>query len=202
MTRCHTHPSDQENGAMPTIKNKVTHDEYLEFDAASSEKHEFYNGDIFAMADGSFNHSTIGLNITTTLRNSLRGKPCRPMNSDMRIHTPSGLDTYPDISVFCGDPELTDKQGTLNNPSLIIEVLSPSTRNYDRGDKFWHYRSIITLQEYLLVDSESIYVEHHQRQSKDVWLLHEYRDLQSTLELKSIGVSIDLAALYEDTLFS
>ena len=85
---------------------------------------------------------------------------------------------------------------------LLIEVLSPSTRNYDRGDKFWHYRSITTLEEYLLVDSESIYVEHHQWQSKDEWLLHEYRDLQSTLQLKSIGVSIDVATLYEDTLFS
>lgn len=186
---------------MQAIKNKVTRDEYIEFDDSSSEKHEFYSGDIFAMAGGSFNHSTIGLNIATTLRNSLRGKPCRPMNSDMRIHTPSGLDTYPDISVFCGDPELTDKLGTLNNPALIIEVLSPSTRNYDRGDKFWHYRSIVTLEEYLLVDSESIYVEHHHRQSKDEWLLHEYRDLQSTLELKSIGVNIDVAALYEDALF-
>jgi Uma2 family endonuclease len=124
------------------------------------------------------------------------------MNNDMRIRTPSGLNTYSDISVFCGDPDLTDKQGTLDNPVLLIEVLSPSTRNYDRGDKFWHYRSITTLEEYLLVDSESIYVEHHQRQSKDEWLLHEYRDLQSTLQLKSIGVSIDVATLYEDTLFS
>ena len=185
---------------MQAIKNKVTRNEYLEFDAASSEKHEFYQGDIFAMAGGSFNHSTIGLNIATTLRNALRGKPCQPMNSDMRSRTPSGLDTYPDTSVFCGDPELTDKQGTLHNPVLIIEVLSPSTRSYDRGDKFWHYRSVPTLEEYLLIDSESVYVEHHQRQSKDEWLLHEYRDLESTLALQSIGVSISLSALYEDTI--
>ena len=80
---------------MPTIKNKATREEYLEFDEASSEKHESYEGDIFAMAGGSFNHSTIGLNIATSLHNSLRDKPCQPMNSDMRIRTPSGLNTYP-----------------------------------------------------------------------------------------------------------
>jgi Uma2 family endonuclease len=186
---------------MSVIRNKATRDEYLELDDASPEKHEFFQGDIFAMAGGSFNHSTIGLNIATTLRNALRGKPCQPMNSDMRIHTPSGLDTYPDISVLCGEPELTDKRGTLHNPVLIIELLSPSTRSYDRGDKFWHYRSIPTLEEYLLVDSESVHVEHHQRQSKDEWLLHEYRDLENTLQLKSIGVTLSVAVLYEDTLF-
>ncbi len=186
---------------MQALKTQTTRTEYLEFDASSPEKHEFYDGQIFAMSGGTFNHSTIGLNIATTLRTQLRGKPCQPMNSDMRVHTPSGLDTYPDISVFCGEPELSDKDRTLHNPVVIIEVLSPTTRSYDRGDKFWHYRSIPTLQDYLLIDSESIYVEHHQRQKRDEWLLHEYRNLENTLTLNTLGLTLALSMFYEDARF-
>jgi Uma2 family endonuclease len=186
---------------MQALKEKITRTEYLEFDESSPQKHEFCAGQIFAMSGGTFNHSTIGLNIATTLRNQLRGKPCQPMNSDMRVHTPSGLDTYPDISVFCAEPELSDKERTLHNPLVIIEVLSPTTRNYDRGDKFWHYRSIPTLQDYLLIDSESVYAEHHHRQNKDEWLLHEYYDLQDTLTLDSLGTTLTLAVLYEQARF-
>ena len=183
-----------------TLKIQTTRTEYLEFDASSSQKHQFFDGQIFAMAGGTFNHSAIGLNVATTLRNLLRGKPCQPMNSDMRIHTPSGLDTYPDISVFCNAPELMDNDRTLLNPVVIIEVLSPSTRSYDRGDKFWHYRSIVGLQDYVLIDSETIHVEHHHRQQRDEWLLHEYRKLDDTLRLESLGLTLPLAVLYEDVM--
>ncbi|WP_245706955.1 Uma2 family endonuclease [Thiothrix caldifontis] len=179
---------------------QTTRTEYLEFDASSPEKHQFFDGQIFAMAGGTFNHSAIGLNVATTLRNLLRGKPCQPMNSDMRIHTPSGLDTYPDISVFCNAPELMDNDRTLLNPVVIIEVLSPSTRSYDRGDKFWHYRSIAGLQDYVLIDSETIHVEHHHRQQRDEWLLHEYRKLDDTLHLESLGLTLTLAVFYEDVM--
>ena len=119
---------------MHALKTQTTRDQYLAFDAESEEKHEFYDGQIFAMSGGSFNHAAIGLNVATELHNQLRGKPCQPMNSDMRVHTPSGLDTYPDISVFCDEPELTDNDRTLHNPVAIVEVLSPSTRSYDRGE--------------------------------------------------------------------
>jgi len=180
---------------------QTTRAEYLALDAVSSDKHEFYDGQIFAMSGGTFNHSTIGLNVATALRNLLRGKPCQPMNSDMRVHTPSALDTYPDISVFCGEPELSDNDRTLHNPMVIIEVLSPSTRNYDRGDKFWHYRSIPDLQDYLLIDSESVNVEHHHRQSKDEWLLHTYYSLADTISLDALGIELPLTMFYEDTRF-
>ncbi|MEZ5535559.1 MAG: Uma2 family endonuclease [Thiolinea sp.] len=186
---------------MQALKTQTTRAEYLELDESSPEKHEFYNGQIFAMSGGTYNHSTIGLNIATTLRNQLQGKPCQPMNSDMRVHTQSGLDTYPDISVFCGEPELTDQERTLHNPVVIIEVLSPTTRNYDRGDKFWHYRSIPALQDYLLIDSESVYVEHHHRQSRDEWLLHEYYNLEDKLKLDSLNVTLTLRAVYEHARF-
>lgn len=183
------------------LKAKTTRIEYLEFDASSPEKHEFFDGQIYAMAGGSFNHSAIGLNVATTLRNQLRGTPCQPMNSDMRIHTPSGLDTYPDVSVFCNESELTDDDRTLLNPVVIIEVLSPTTRSYDRGDKFWHYRSIPGLQDYVLIDSESIHVEHHHRQNRDEWLLHEYRTLDDSLHLESLELTLLLAVFYEDVKF-
>ena len=186
---------------MQAVKEQTTRSEYLDFDETSAEKHEFYDGQIFAMSGGTFNHSTIGLNIATVLRSQLRGKPCQPMNSDMRVHTPSGLDTYPDISAFCGEPELSDKDRTLNNPVVIVEVLSPSTRSYDRGDKFWHYRSIASLQDYLLIDSESVYVEHHHRQNKDEWLLHEYRDLGDSIMLDALGLTLSLQSFYEDARF-
>ncbi len=180
------------------LPSTLSRAEYVALDAASPDKHEFLDGQVFAMAGGSFRHSLIGLNAATTLRQLLRGKPCQPMNSDMRIHTPSGLDTYPDVSVFCQQAELTDNDRTLLNPAVIIEVLSPSTRSYDRGDKFWHYRSIAGLQDYVLIDSESIYVEHHHRQRRDEWLLHEYRSLADTLYLPALDVTLSLAMFYED----
>ncbi|HPE61068.1 MAG TPA: Uma2 family endonuclease [Thiolinea sp.] len=187
---------------MQVLKAHVTRVDYLEFDAASPDRHEFLDGHIFAMSGGSFNHATIGLNIATILRNQLRGSPCQPMNSDMRIHTPSGLDTYPDVSVFYNKAALTDDNRTLLNPVLIVEVLSPSTRSYDRGDKFWHYRSIPHLQDYVLIDSESIHIEHHQRRNRDEWLLHEYRRLEDTLHLASLGLTLTVAGFYEDVTFS
>lgn len=183
---------------MQALKTQTTRSEYLKLDELSPEKHEFYDGQIFAMAGGTLNHATIGLNTATTLKNLLRGKPCKPMNSDMRVHTPSSLDTYPDISVYCNEPELSDNNRTLHNPVVIIEVLSPTTQSYDRGDKFWHYRSIPTLRDYLLIDSESIYVEHYHRQTKDEWLMHEYRQLTDEIKLEALNVSLSLANFYED----
>ena len=183
------------------MKSHITREEYLEIDSTSTEKHEFYQGDIFAMSGGSFNHSAIGTNLTTTLQNLLDKTPCRPMNSDMRVTTPSGLDTYPDISVFCGDPELTDNNCTLLNPALLIEVLSPGTKNYDRGDKFLHYRSIPSLQDYLLIDSESIHIEHYQRQNSNEWLLHEYREPDALIHLKSVDKTVAVKRIYQQVTF-
>lgn len=187
---------------MEVLKTHATREEYLEYDSASEQKNEFYQGEIFAMSGGTFNHSAISTNVTSALSNLLNKSPCRPMNSDMRVSTPSGLDTYPDISVFCGDPELADNSCTLRNPALLVEVLSPGTKNYDRGDKFLHYRSIPSLQDYLLIDSESIHIEHYQRQNVNEWLLHEYRRLDGDLYLKSIDKTLSVKRVYEQINFS
>lgn len=182
---------------MQAIKTPISREDYLKLEEVSPEKHEFYQGQVFAMAGGTFEHARIGLNVTTELAVCLRGKPCQPMNSDMRITTPSGLNTYPDASVYCGQPELTDSNKTLLNPVLIVEVLSPSTRSYDRGDKFHHYRSIPSLRDYLLIDSETVLVEHYQRIGAYEWNLHEYRRLTDILNLDSIKELLTVSVFYE-----
>jgi Uma2 family endonuclease len=180
--------------------SQTSREDYLAQDAAGGQKHEFYRGEVFAMAGGTFRHADIAGNVLTALRLKLRGKSCRAMNSDMRLHTPSGLDTYPDVSAFCGAAELTDKDTTLLNPVLIIEVLSPSTRDYDKGGKFTLYRSILSLRDYLLVDSEELFVEHFRRSGGE-WVLHEYREWGDEVPLASIGESLALADIYEDVVF-
>lgn len=186
---------------MRALKEHSTREEYLDFDDASSEKHQFYNGEIFAMSGGSFNHARIGTNATFQLQARLSGSSCQAMNSDMRITTPSGLNTYPDASVYCGDPELTDNDNTLLNPVLIVEVLSPSTRNYDQGDKFTHYRSIPCLQDYLLIESEFVHIAHYHRQGKHEWLLREYDSLEDELLLTAVPLPVTVSAFYENVKF-
>ena len=182
---------------MQAINTQISRDDYLRLDAAATEKHEFYRGQMFAMAGGTYQHARIGLNATTELAVRLRGKHCQPMNSDMRVSTPSGLNTYPDASVYCLTPSLTDNNRTLLNPVLIIEVLSPSTRSYDRGDKFMHYRSIPSLQDYVLIDSETVLVEHYQRIGTYEWHLHEYRQLTDPVTLALVEQTLEVACFYD-----
>ncbi|GAB6042058.1 Uma2 family endonuclease [Endothiovibrio diazotrophicus] len=178
---------------------KISRDDYLAMEEQSPIRHQFLAGEVFAMTGGTFNHAAIAGNILSALSRRAAGKPCRPMNSDMRVHTPSGLDTYPDVSVFCGKPELTDDQRTLLNPAVIFEVLSPSTRTYDRGDKFVHYRSITSLLDYVLVDSETLAVEHFRRSPDGrEWVLHEYREPTDTLPLPAIEAELPLAEIYQE----
>lgn len=180
------------------IKQGYSREEYLALEDTADMRHEFFQGEIFAMSGGTFNHAALSGNVYFALRAKLRGNPCQPMNSDMRIHTPVGLDTYPDISVYCGQPQLIDNHRTLLNPVIIIEVLSPSTRNYDQGEKFKLYRSIPTLQEYLLIDSESVEVTHLCKLDSAEWLLHEYLLITDTILLKTIAQSLSLAEIYEN----
>lgn len=186
---------------MRALTNHSTREEYLAYDEASAEKHQFYKGEIFAMSGGSFNHAKIDTNATSQLQSRLAGSTCEVMNSDMRVSTPAGLDTYPDASVYCGEPELIDNNCTLTNPVLIIEVLSPTTRNYDQGDKFTHYRSIPALQNYLLIESEFMHIAHYHRQGKHEWLLREYQHGEDELLLTSIRKSVTVADFYQGTKF-
>lgn len=174
----------------------LSREDYLSLEKQGELKHEYYAGQVFAMAGGTFRHARVAGNIYTSLAIALRGKSCQPMNSDMRVHTPSGLDTYPDVSVYCGEPELIDNERTLLNPLVIIEVLSPSTCDYDRGGKFAHYRSISGLQDYLLVDPDSVLVEHYHRLGRDEWHLQVHSNPTNVLSLAVLGVKLSIQELY------
>lgn len=190
--------------AISYSKRKYTIDEYLEMENAASEKHEYYQGEIFAMSGARMPHNRIAKNLLISLGIKLRGKPCEPFGSDVRIHIEKNtLFTYPDITVFCEEPKSLDG-GELDflNPTLIFEVLSPSTRNYDEGEKFRLYRDIPTLKEYILVDSESISVRAHVLNNAGSWEQKEYNSLNDTLVLPTIQVSVPLTEVYEGINFA
>ncbi len=183
---------------MALPENFMTPEAYLKFERASETKHEYFGGEVFAMSGASSNHSTISGNAFAALHLQLRSQSCRVYQNDMRVRTPSMLYTYPDISVVCGEPRFDDKAfDTLINPTLIIEVLSPSTERYDRGRKFQHYRTIETLQEYVLIAQDNPRIERYLRQPNDEWLLTDIQGLDAVLELPSIQCRLVFADTYE-----
>jgi Uma2 family endonuclease len=182
-------------------KNKISIEEYLQMEKESLVKHEYYKGEVFAMAGAGARHNLIFSNLFIAIGKKLGGKPCRPYGSDMRVHIPENtLFTYPDISIFCGDiinsPEDED---TIINPIVIIEILSPSTKDYDRGDKFQLYRQIPSLKDYMLVDAAAIHVEVFSLNERSHWELTEYNQLAQTISINSISLAIEMADVYEAT---
>ena len=188
----------------PALKyNYISPEEYLEAERAALEKHEYYQGEIFAMSGASLKHNKIFSNLFRDIAFKIKGKGCRPYGSNLRIHIPKNtLFTYPDISIICGEPDLTDdKFDTATNPSVLIELLSKSTRNYDKGEKFILYRDIDSLQEYILVDTEKVYVEKHIRNADNNWQLTEYKTLDSSFIITTFSLSFLLKDIYEDLSF-
>jgi len=180
-------------------KSKFTIEEYLEFEKTSEEKYEYYQGEIFAMSGSKVPHNTISVNIIAALKQKLKGKSCQPFNSDQRIYIPeNSLFTYPDISIICGAIiTLNDDDWNILNPSVIIEVLSPGTKDYDRGGKFKLYRDIPTLKEFILVDSETVNIEAFRINDRGYWELEEYKETGTALLIKTIGVAISVEEIYE-----
>ncbi len=185
--------------AIAYSQQKISIEEYLEMENAAVEKHEFYKGEVFAMSGAKLAHNEICVNLLVTLKNKLKGKSCKPYNSDQRIHIPSNtLFTYPDISIICGEViTLNNDEYNALNPTVIIEVLSKSTKNYDRGEKFKLYRDIKTLKEYILVDSESLHIEAFRLNKNNHWELEEYNNANNYLEIKAIDESVLIAEIYE-----
>ncbi len=178
--------------------SKLTEEQYLALDRAAEFKSEFFDGDMFAMSGGSMQHARLQKNITGELYDALRGGECEPFGSDFRVRVSSRMYTYPDISVVCGKPLLADgRQDILLNPVVIVEVLSPSTENYDRGLKLQRYRTIATLQDYILVDQSQIRIEQYTRQENNLWILRDYQSLDEELIVGSIGVSLPLGRIYD-----
>ncbi len=184
-------------------KKKFTIEEYLEFENHSPEKHEYYQGEMFAMAGAKVVHNLIAVNFLSLLKQKLKGKSCQPFNSDQRIHIPqNSLFTYPDISIICGEIMTLDQdEYNVLNPSVIVEILSPSTKSYDKGEKFTLYRDIASLKEYLLVDSERIRIEIFRLNEKNHWELEEYKTMSEILEIKAVSLSIPLDEIYEGVEF-
>ncbi len=186
-------------------KRRLTAAEYLAIESTSEIRHEFLDGEMFAMSGGSLWHNLIKDNFARAVANRLSGGTCRVVTSDQRLKVDAtGLYTYPDVLVFCGPPVMEDGvHHTLTNASLVAEVLSNSTEKYDRGLKFSHYRRLDTLQEYLLIAQDRFSVEVFQRQDagsssagSDAWLLSAAAEREAEVRLSSLGITVPLAEIY------
>ena len=174
-----------------------TPEEYLALERKATLKSEYLNGEILAMSGASLAHTRITLDIATELNNQLRGGTCEVITNDMRVKTgPKGAYFYPDIVVFCGEPQVEDNVfDTLLNPILVVEGLSPSTEAFDRGEKFRHYQELASLREYLLVSQDRVRVEHY-RLTKTQWVQTEFRGHEDVLSLTSIGCELPVRDIY------
>lgn len=183
-------------------KRSWTVEEYLTFERSSDVKHEYVAGDVFAMAGATATHNIIVANIIASLHAQTRQRDCTVFPSDMRLKIVSyNSYTYPDVTVVCGEIRYEDEhQDTLLNPTLIVEVLSPSTEQHDRGRKSQYYRSIPSLKEYILVSQHEPHVEHFVRHSDYQWLFTETSDLRSAVHLPAIGCTLALADIYDRAL--
>ncbi|MDQ5910013.1 MAG: Uma2 protein [Pseudomonadota bacterium] len=186
-----------------SAERMLTELEYLDQERRAENRSEFYRGQIYAMAGASRAHNLITVNLTRELSQRLKGRPCEVYSSDMKVKVKSsGLYTYPDVTIVCGEPRFDDAQNDiLLNPKIILEVLSPSTEAYDRGDKFEHYRRLASLSDYILVAQHRCRIEHFSRQADGRWLLVEVNDLQADLALDSISCALPLAEIYERVVF-
>jgi Uma2 family endonuclease len=180
-------------------KTYLTPEEYLAIERKAECKSEYFNGEMFAMVGASERHVLIVTNVVAELRGQLRRRPCTVYATDLRVRvSPTGLYTYPDVIVVCGQPQFADDQkDTLLNPTLIVEVLSESTKDYDRGGKFEHYRTLASLSEYVLIDQAKYHVEHFVRQPDNRWLLSETNRLEDTIHLLSVDCDLALAEVYD-----
>lgn len=181
-----------------------TPEQYLEIERRAEFKSEYYAGQMFAMAGASREHNVITGNIIRRLGNALDGRPCETYPSDMKVLvSATGLYTYPDVSVACGEPQFLDRQSdVLLNPLVIVEVLSDSTEAYDRGVKFALYQRLDSLQEYVLVSQDKARVEKYLRQPNGQWLYSRTDGLEGEIGLASLGCCLPLSEVYARVTFA
>lgn len=185
----------------PALKIRMSPEEYLAFERASPEKHEYADGEIFAMSGGTFAHAALAGNLIAELRVALRSRRCSVLTSDMRVHIPaSGRYVYPDATVVCGPAKLQDgHRDNLLNPRLIVEVLSDSSEAYDRGDKFVHYRTLESLHTYVIASQKGPQIEVFSRQADNGWLLRVYGPGQRAAII-DLDIFLDVDSVYQDAL--
>lgn len=188
-----------EEPALAYGKQYITLEEYMEMENASDEKHEYYKGEVFAMAGAKLPHNIVAGNLYYQLRHKLKGSPCQPYNSDTRLHIPNNtLVTYPDITVICGEPDtLNDDNMTVLNPSVLIEVLSPSTAEYNKGKKFMMYRDIPTLKDYIMADPAKRTVECWFINPSGFWQQQVYTLADDTFLINSLQLELAIADVFE-----
>jgi len=176
-----------------------TPEEYLTLEEAAEYRSEYYQGEIFAMSGGSANHNRIIKNLVIALESNFENKPCEAFITDMRLLVKkNGLYTYPDVMAVCDQLEFAEERDdTLTNPTVIVEVLSKSTQDYDRGGKFTLYRAIETFQEYVLIDQHSIHVEYFHKLDDGRWILQEFSNIDDILTITSIDFEISLQQIYQ-----
>ena len=181
--------------------HKMTAEAYLLWEAQQETRHEYLNGEILAMSGGTLPHNDLAINLLVLMRPTVRAKGCRINMADAKVNV-SKLNAYfyPDLVVSC-HPEDLAAQNAIANPTLIVEVLSPSTREYDRGDKFKFYRALSSLQEYVLIDSDRISVEYFRREEGRMWLYTLY-EAGETLALQSLGIEVEIDVIYEGVRFN
>lgn len=182
---------------------KISPHEYLAQERQAEIKSEYIDGDVVAMTGASRQHNLISLNIAASLHSQLRSRPCEIYMGDMRVAVDEAeFYTYPDIVVVCEDPQFLDGElDTLLNPTLLIEVLSPSTASYDRGEKFNRYRQLSSLQEYLVVAQSTPALEHFRKKSQREWILIDILDPEALIELPSIQCQLAMKDIYEKVNF-
>ncbi len=181
----------------------ITRQEYLEQERAAPSKSEYLAGKIYAMAGASEAHNLISINVTGGLWFQFKGRPCKVYNNDMKVFVEStGLYTYPDVVALCGEARFDDKRNDiLLNPSVIFEVLSPSTEAYDRGEKFNHYQRISTLTDYVLIAQDKIRVERYQRQTDGSWRYTCHEDSEEVIHFTALECALRLADIYDKVEF-
>jgi Uma2 family endonuclease len=181
-------------------QSRLSFDDWLAIErTATDQRSEYVAGEVFAMAGGTEEHNLIVLNVGAELRTQLKGRPCRVYPSDMKVHIGSDdVGTYPDVMVICGERQFYDgRRDVVKNPTLIVEVLSDSTEAYDRGDKFRHYRSLQSLQAYLLLSQYRMQAELFLRQPDGTWSLSSYQDPSESIPLRVLEAELSLAEVYD-----
>lgn len=189
---------------MSTVARRtISPQDYLARERAADFKSEFFDGEMFAMSGASWAHTLIKDNFARAIGNALADGSCRIATSDLRVKVSStGLYTYSDIVIVCGEPQFDDShRDTLLNPNVLIEVLSPSTERYDRGAKFRHYRQLASLTEYILVSQDAAIIERFVRQADD-WLMSDFKGLSETFDFASFPVKIAMDDIYRGVVFA
>jgi Uma2 family endonuclease len=184
-------------------KVRLTPEEYLAIERKAAFKSEFYNGEMFAMAGASREHNRLKENLVIEIGSRLKGGPCQSFSSDLRVKVSrTGLYTYPDIVIVCGEPQFEDAEvDTLLNPQVIIEVLSDSTEKYDRGKKARHYQQIASLREYVLVAQDEPVIERFVRQPDESWAKTFVEGLDAEFAFATVPVRVPLADVYAGVTF-